>query len=172
LSVLSDLFGDRSYADLSDEEVRLYQREWKRRNRDKSKAKYAERRDALNARRRELNGRPGRAEANRQYQAEWKTKNKHRFAAYYRRYRLKSEYGITPELYEIMLAAQNKSCAICGSPSSGRWHSTLVIDHDHVSGRVRGLLCHHCNTLLGHAKDNPALLRSAAEYVEHGRRSE
>lgn len=60
-----------------------------------------------------------------------------------------SRYGITEEQYSEMFMAQNGRCAMCKSdqPSgTGTW----CIDHCHKSGRVRGILCHTCNTALGH----------------------
>lgn len=50
-------------------------------------------------------------------------------------------------------------CVICGS------EETLVVDHDHVSGKVRGMLCNHCNRGLGHFRDDPQLLQFAAQYL-------
>lgn len=74
------------------------------------------------------------------------------------------KYGISPERYAEMLAEQGDRCAICGTDTpagKGGWHT----DHDHATNRVRGLLCHHCNLLLGHAKDDPAILRAAVDYL-------
>jgi hypothetical protein len=69
------------------------------------------------------------------------------------------------------MVAQGGGCAICGrtpDDAPGRW-SRLNIDHDHKTGKVRGVLCHGCNSGIGHLQDDPALLRRAAEYVEaHG----
>ncbi len=68
-----------------------------------------------------------------------------------------------------MFVAQGGVCAICEQPEtaqrSGRakW---LAVDHDHGTGAVRGLLCSNCNPMLGYAKDDPALLRAAASYLE------
>lgn len=82
------------------------------------------------------------------------------------------------EAYEALLAQQGGRCAICGTATpngQGRFH----VDHDHsccVGGRscgecIRGLLCHSCNTMLGLAKDDPALLQRAAQYLlDRGRK--
>lgn len=75
-------------------------------------------------------------------------------------------YGVTPEQYEAMLEVQANRCAICRTDTpggKGTWH----VDHCHDSKAVRGLLCHHCNIMLGNAKDDPAVLRSAAAYLEN-----
>jgi hypothetical protein len=77
--------------------------------------------------------------------------------------RLLAEYGISVEDYERLLTAQGGVCAIC-SKSPGR--KILRVDHCHRSTRVRGLLCDNCNLALGLFKDDPALLRRAAEYLE------
>ena len=50
-------------------------------------------------------------------------------------------------------------CVICGSDEP------LVVDHDHKTGKVRGMLCNHCNRGLGHFRDDPELLEFAAQYV-------
>lgn len=69
-------------------------------------------------------------------------------AATLRRWRL-GKFGITPEQYDLLLAAQNGGCAICGSALGDGTGRRLAIDHDHASGRVRGLLCVACNRRLG-----------------------
>lgn len=69
-------------------------------------------------------------------------------------------YGITVAEYDSMLSKQNKKCAVCKDESK------LVIDHDHKTKKVRGLLCHHCNTMLGLAKDSPQILQGAIHYLE------
>ena len=65
---------------------------------------------------------------------------------------------------DAMLAAQGGRCAICGTdePGGTGWHT----DHCHVTGRVRGILCHHCNVGLGCFKDNPEFMREAIKYLE------
>jgi hypothetical protein len=78
------------------------------------------------------------------------------------------KYGLTEERYAEMLAS---GCQLCGVRDglvgkNGRLH----IDHDHNSGNVRGVLCHHCNTGIGKLKEDPALLWRAIQYlVEHGK---
>jgi len=72
-------------------------------------------------------------------------------------------YGLPVGAFEEMLARQGGRCRICGmKPKKRRLH----IDHDHDSGAVRGLLCQRCNHMLGNAKDNPAILRMGALYLE------
>jgi hypothetical protein len=84
-----------------------------------------------------------------------------------RRQKLKREYGLTPEQFEEMLIQQDSKCAICQGQSTGRSTSErLCVDHNHVTGKVRGLLCHTCNNLLGQLKENPELLRAAIRYLE------
>lgn len=71
-------------------------------------------------------------------------------------------YGITPEQYEELLDRQGSVCAICRQPPRrGRLH----VDHDHRSGRVRGLLCHLCNRAIGALRDDPQLADGVALYL-------
>lgn len=81
-------------------------------------------------------------------------------------YNRQKTYGITPEQFEAMLAAQGGKCAIC---RTGTWkgkHNKPHLDHDHVTGAVRGILCGGCNNGLGNFGDDPARLRAAADYLE------
>jgi hypothetical protein len=74
--------------------------------------------------------------------------------------RLKYEYNITKEEIESLRRQQDNKCAICRSEVK------LVIDHNHNTGKVRGLLCNNCNTGLGQFKDNSFLLMKAYDYLE------
>lgn len=79
------------------------------------------------------------------------------------------KYGITQAKYDAMLAEQGGVCAICKLPESRENQfgvMSLAVDHDHETGRVRGLLCSYCNRALGGFRDSAALLRTAAEYLE------
>lgn len=71
-------------------------------------------------------------------------------------------FGLTQDDYLQLLAAQGGRCAICCSATSKQ----LSIDHDHVTGKVRGLLCMACNTGLGQFKDNDDLLCAAINYLK------
>jgi len=78
-------------------------------------------------------------------------------------------YGISVEEYEQMLASQKGGCYICGKlPEDKR---ALDIDHDHKTGKVRGLLCSNHNRALGLMEDNPGFLLKSVEYLvkSHGR---
>lgn len=75
------------------------------------------------------------------------------------------KYGLTVAEWEAMLEAQGGVCAICGEPETAKNRTVLAVDHDHATGRARGLLCHRCNRLLGHAGDDPEILRRAADYL-------
>jgi hypothetical protein len=86
-----------------------------------------------------------------------------------RRSHLLNRYGITIEQYEALVVAQDGCCAICGSDNP-RSHKRryFAIDHDHITGKIRGLLCIPCNTGIGGLQDDPALLESALRYLRHG----
>jgi hypothetical protein len=75
------------------------------------------------------------------------------------KYRIKYNYGITPEEYHAQFEFQEGKCAICGKEIE-------VIDHDHTTNDLRGLLCQRCNRGLGHFDDRIDLLRSALKYLE------
>jgi hypothetical protein len=63
-----------------------------------------------------------------------------------------------------MLVSQEGVCLLCGSPPRPPY--SLHVDHDHATGRIRGLLCFTCNNALGDFADDPDRLRAAARYVE------
>jgi hypothetical protein len=79
---------------------------------------------------------------------------------------LKKLYGISLEQRDQLLQAQGNACAICRFEFGNEKKSRLMhVDHDHKTGKVRGLLCHHCNVLLGHARESIELLKSAIGYI-------
>jgi dCMP deaminase len=80
-----------------------------------------------------------------------------------RAWRLANYYQITSEEYERLLRVQGGNCAICHNPPPAG--QNLPIDHDHKTGRVRGLLCHKCNVSLGNLRDDPRHLKAAISYL-------
>lgn len=79
---------------------------------------------------------------------------------------LKKIYGIDIDVYMSMLKKQNHCCAVCGT------HETvlsrkLAVDHNHTTGKIRGLLCHHCNTAIGLLKEDTSIFKDAVSYLEH-----
>jgi hypothetical protein len=87
-------------------------------------------------------------------------------------YKFLKQYGLTIDQFEALLAAQGHACAICSQPLRAwvpRDERTLerpCIDHDHVTGKVRGILCTPCNLALGYLKDDPALFGRAIDYLK------
>lgn len=65
-----------------------------------------------------------------------------------------------------MLEGQNHVCAICSRPETRGKTKYLSVDHCHTTGKVRGLLCAKCNTVLGYMNDNPDYLTKAMEYLK------
>lgn len=77
-------------------------------------------------------------------------------------YRLLSRFGITVDDYDFLLSLQGGGCGICGrKPVTRRLH----VDHNHETGKVRGLLCLDCNTSVGRFKEDPSLFDKAKAYV-------
>ena len=74
-------------------------------------------------------------------------------------------YGISSADYDRMLEEQDGCCAICKSPTTNSRSKYFMVDHDHDTGEVRGLLCHKCNVLIGHANDNKTILENAITYL-------
>ena len=73
--------------------------------------------------------------------------------------------------YNVLLAQQNGRCAICGTAEiKSKTSKNLHIDHDHSNGIVRWLLCNFCNPMLGYSRDNPSILRKAAQMLEEKQR--
>lgn len=109
------------------------------------------------------------SEESRAYQQAWRKANPDKLAKYKsndakvrKGRKLKAKYGITLLEYEDMLLAQSNKCAICLGDAKTE---TMCVDHCHVTGRVRGLLCNNCNTALGCLKDNADACQAAANYL-------
>jgi hypothetical protein len=117
-------------------------------------------------------------EARKKYHDEYRDKNREKAREYTRQWIrsdhgrnkiLLNKYGITLEEYNLMLEEQEHKCAICGDHESNtRWGKTvkLAVDHDHETGKVRGLLCQRCNTTLGRYKDSKTVWANFQRYLE------
>lgn len=115
---------------------------------------------ANSKKRREL---PENKERARLAQEKWRKNPKNKRANLSSAY--KAKYGITLDSYEEMLEKQDRKCYICGNEANYNG-KPLYVDHCHDSGKVRKLLCQHCNSGLGMFRDNPELLIKAADYVK------
>lgn len=91
----------------------------------------------------------------------WRQKNREHYLAQKRKWMLKGKYGITPAQFEDMAIAQEYKCAICEQLPNNKLH----VDHDHKTGKIRGLLCARCNLGIGSFEDNTGLLLKAVKYL-------
>jgi hypothetical protein len=131
-------------------------------NSERARKRYAE--DPVYRARRIANGRAcrnrNRERVNAKRRERYATDPEYR--ALKRSWRLKSEYDLTQQEFDAILSRQGGACGICERPFS----KTPCIDHCHLTRQVRGLLCHGCNVMLGHLKDNPAFAYKAGAYLE------
>jgi hypothetical protein len=82
---------------------------------------------------------------------------------------LKKKYGISLEDYESLHKAQDGLCCICKKPESittKKRISRLAVDHCHVTGKIRGLLCFKCNTSIALIEEDPNRLKAIRDYLE------
>jgi hypothetical protein len=83
-------------------------------------------------------------------------------------------HGITQDIYDKMFEEQNHKCKICNEEETRRAPNSenimrLVVDHCHETKKVRGLLCHKCNAMIGMARDSVDILESAIIYLQYSR---
>lgn len=103
------------------------------------------------------------------YQAKWRAANPGKQKGYMRTNRLKS-YGLDHDSFASMRAAQKNQCAMCHAEMTDeRGPHQLHIDHDHVTGQMRELLCQRCNLLLGAAGDDQWVLSQGITYLRRHR---
>lgn len=90
---------------------------------------------------------------------------------WYQEYRLKRFFNITLDEYNSILQKQNMVCAICKQPETSKYKTGTVkklsVDHDHNTGKIRGLLCNKCNRGLGYFKDNIDIFKNIILYLEN-----
>ncbi len=100
------------------------------------------------------------ARRRRGYVARYKTRHPERMKRHWRKQQLR-KHGITPEEFDEMAADQRGLCLVCEEKPE-----RLYVDHDHATGKVRGLLCVNCNFALGHAKDSIEILHKLVRYLK------
>lgn len=75
---------------------------------------------------------------------------------------MRYKYGIGADDFETILEGQGGLCGSCGDKED---EVGFRLDHDHSTGKVRGILCHHCNVALGHLRDDPKRIEGLKEYI-------
>lgn len=146
---------DKEWSARNKERRREISRRWKERNREHVLAKGRERKQRLYA-----ENPVEKAKVLARGKA-WRTKNREAI----RVKKLLDSYKISLETYQALLERSDGRCEICRKPQQGPRAKHLFIDHDHVTGEIRGLLCHHCNMGIGYFRDSPDLMRQAAKYL-------
>lgn len=96
----------------------------------------------------------------------WMANNKDYRQQYSWKLLLKNKYGITEEIYNDLFEKQAGCCRICGIHQSNL-KKRLYVDHDHISLKVRALLCVNCNMLIGHAQEDIKILEKSINYLKH-----
>ena len=99
-------------------------------------------------------------EKSRSYRAEFPEKSKNQVKSS----KLKIKYGIDLPEFKAMKAAQDNKCAICSCEFIDPKYT--CVDHCHKTGKVRAILCHHCNTGLGMFKEKPEVFKAALKYLK------
>lgn len=98
----------------------------------------------------------------------WRKSHPENVRTFTRRRHLKVSFGITIEKYEHLFTIQNGRCAICGKQETAVLKEKVIrlaVDHNHQTGKIRGLLCGRCNTALGLFQNNINILKQAIDYL-------
>ena len=98
----------------------------------------------------------------------WRAKNRTVNRRYGLNWRLKYKFNMSLDEYNSLLEAQGHKCAICGQPEMVTRNGIpkmMCIDHDHETGKVRGLLCNNCNRGIGLIGESPDWLQKAINYL-------
>lgn len=93
-----------------------------------------------------------------------RAKNPQKYLQYYKTCNRRRNYNLEPHEYNKLMEDSNNLCMICKEPPKTK---SLHIDHDHKTGKVRGLLCHGCNTAIGLMKEDTNILQKAINYLNN-----
>lgn len=96
----------------------------------------------------------------------WQSNNPEKVQQYKLKNALSRRYSLTVEEYQELLISQGGVCAICGGSDE---QQAFVVDHDHNTGQVRGILCHRCNCMLGFGRDDTTILQAGIEYLKESK---
>ena len=97
---------------------------------------------------------------------EYYNHHKEEISSQKKEYHLMIKYGLSMSDFNNLLLAQNNRCAICNEPLDLTNSYRIHIDHNHLTGKVRGILCNKCNLAIGLLRDNPEYTKRATEYLE------
>ena len=89
----------------------------------------------------------------------WRDRTPSKQSLYKRTARIKKKFGVTIEEFELFRQSQGDCCAICDTTEK------IFVDHNHKTGKLRGVLCSHCNSMIGFARENIAVLEKAIAYI-------
>lgn len=153
----------RKQRDESPEKLREQQREWRAKNPEKvreyDKQKWAKKKGDTSY---------------LQYQKEYRETHREELNARQRVRNIENradylwdEYSLAIDDFIQMLESQQNSCAICGDKFKPEGTVQWNVDHDHISGKVRGILCNSCNRAIGYFKDDPDRCEKAALYLKN-----
>ena len=98
-------------------------------------------------------------EKNRRYRKQWREQHPDEYQERKIRDRIRKRYDLSLEQYDAFRESQKNCCAICGEKNR------LIVDHNHKTTMLRGLLCTHCNSMIGFARENIAVLEKAIIYI-------
>ncbi len=144
----------KNYSLENSDRIKAFSKEYRKNNKDKTKAYYTENKEKIT-----------------QMKKEYNKVNAEKIALQVKKYTYLKRYGITKEDYDKMFAEQKGLCAICTKPESNfdqraQRIKLLAVDHCHKTGKVRGLLCHKCNTSIGLFKESVDIIESAIKYLK------
>ncbi len=108
-------------------------------------------------------------ESTKEYKARYQREYRKLHPEKMKGYHLKQYFGLPQDEYEALCEKYSNLCAICKRPERNKRLGeaySLAVDHDHATGKVRGLLCANCNRALGLLEDNPSFFQAAIEYLE------
>ena len=103
------------------------------------------------------------------YTTEWKKKTSKNWESYHNsvdKYNAK-KVGLSWDEFLRISKEQNGLCMVCKKSNTIKYNRRLVLDHNHSTGKFRGLLCHHCNMLLGACREDVEILIAAGKYLEY-----